>query len=216
MPENRKPHPLVELVKSWEVYDQQHPDGSVEDFCAYLLASRRPLGVQPDIDPESVPMGVTNALAVTIIRLHKFSQFYSRKVMQELPVDNTEDFFYMMHLHFEGAMRKSELIARNISEFTSGTNVINRLLKHGLIEEQDDLSDARSKQVRTTAKGQEWIQHCLPGMINVFGMLLGHLSEEEQQLAYQILSKADAFHTQHYPEFRQQKASDIRQRLGKD
>lgn len=217
----KKPNPVIELVKAWEAFADQYPEGSLEDFYSYMLAGRRggestPPMEAPAGSPEQLPMGTTNALGVLISRLNRYLAFYTRKVIKELPVDNSEDFYYLAHLHFDGPLRKSELIARNISEFTSGTNVINRLLKQKFILEYEDPEDARSKRVKITQPGIDWINACLPDMMSVYQLLLHPLPEGEKWTAYQVLAKVDHFHNGYYPAFRNLPLEKIRQQLGRE
>lgn len=214
----KRQNPVVTLVKAWEVFEDRHPNGSIEEFCKDYLKQHeveRSESLLTIDDREAVPgMRASDALMVTMARVVKHSNFYSRKVMQKLPVDNGEDFAYLATLHFNGPMRKSELIHRNISEFTSGTNVINRLLKQHLIEEYDDPVDARSKQVKIKPKGVEWLIHSLPDMAKVSDLLLDNvLSEDEKRLAVHILLKVDRFHSEHHAAIRNLSIDDIQQRL---
>lgn len=207
----------MELVKAWEIFEEEHEEGSVEEFCEdYLMRqrlSKRRQGV-PQGESEVTGMRLQDALVVTTARVVRHSQFYSRKVMQKLPVDNGEDFAYLATLHFHGPMRKSALIHHNISEFTSGTNVINRLLKHKLVEEYNDPVDARSKQVQITPKGVEWINKSLPAMLKVSDLLIDSiLDEEEKKLALHILLKVDRFHSQHHASIRNLSIEEVQDRL---
>jgi DNA-binding MarR family transcriptional regulator len=214
----RVPNPVVELVKAWDEFEQDHPGGTIKEFCETYLLKHQLLGQAEKASPQFIeepPMGFTNGLGVVLGRINKYMIFYARKMMQQLPVDNMEDFFYMVHLHFGGPMRKSELISKNISEFTSGTNVINRLLKSNLIEEYTDPLDARSKQVKITPAGTEWINQCLPDMVNVYHLLLGMISKDEQAMAYYILSRIDELHSDHYSNFRSMPIEDIAKELTK-
>ena len=33
-------HKAVELITAWASFDEQHPDGSIEEFCRYYLIRR--------------------------------------------------------------------------------------------------------------------------------------------------------------------------------
>ncbi|GAA4408427.1 hypothetical protein GCM10023187_30260 [Nibrella viscosa] len=214
----KRENPVVALVKAWEVFEDSHPTGTVAEFCQDYLMRHQTGNTEERISHQDVAdipgMRVSDALVVTMARVVKHSNFYSRKVMQKLPVDNGEDFAYLATLHFHGPMRKSELIHRNISEFTSGTNVINRLLKQHLIDEYNDPDDARSKQVKITPKGVERLMHSLPDMAKVSDLLLdGVLTEEEKKLAVHILLKVDRFHSEHHPAIRNLSIEEIQERL---
>ncbi|CCH55815.1 transcriptional regulator, MarR family [Fibrisoma limi BUZ 3] len=211
-------NPVIELVKAWELFEQTNAGDSIEDFCRYYLRERKVDTFRQAVNETSdeIPTGMrpSDALVVVVARVNKYTSFYTRKVMQHLPVDNGEDFAYLATLHFEGGMRKGELINANISEFTTGTNVINRLLKHGLVEEFPDPVDARSKQVKITDKGVQWIHDCMPDMLSVTDLLMnGVLTDEEMRVAFLILNKLDRYHAPLFAEFRTQKVDEIRERL---
>ncbi len=208
-------NPVVTLVKAWEVFEEENPEGDIESFCQdYLKKQQIKRFQQADeryISHPALPQPrPSDGLGKALVRVHKFLHFYAKKTMQNLPVvDNFEDFAYLAELHIVGAMRKSELIQRNISEFTSGTNVINRLLKNNLIEEFNDPDDARSKQVKITQAGIEWIMSCLPAMVKVDMLLLGHLPSDEREVLFHILSKIDHYHTRLYHDLKGMSIEEI-------
>lgn len=202
-------HPLVELAKSWETFEKNNPQGNTEDFCLYYLKNKTSQDLEPAIN-EAPIMGYTNALGVHINRLNKYMHFFARKIMKDLKVDNTEDFYYTATLYFEGRMRKSELIQKNISEITSGTNVINRLINKALIQEMPDPDDARSKLVEVTETGIQWLNDCLEEMISINKITLNILSEEEKKIAMRILEKVDRYHSEHFPNLRNASAQEIK------
>ncbi|MDI9871019.1 MarR family winged helix-turn-helix transcriptional regulator [Flectobacillus roseus] len=211
-------NPVVELVKAWEVFENENPTGNLEEFCQDYLQKQQ-LARFKQVDEEYIHhtggrvVKPSNGLGKALVRVQKYLHFYVKKTMQNLPVDNIEDFAYLSDLHFMGAMRKSELIHRNISEFTSGTNVINRLIKNNLVEEFNDPDDARSKQVKITSSGVSWIMSCLPEMIKVDAVLFQVLKSDERELLFHVLAKLDRFHTSVYSEMRALEIEDILKRI---
>ncbi|MDI9865890.1 hypothetical protein QM480_16220 [Flectobacillus sp. DC10W] len=207
-------NPVVELVKAWEVFENENPTGNLEAFCQDYLRKQQ-LAKFKRVDEGYLhhnggrEVKPSNGLGKALVRVQKYLHFYIKKTMQNLPIDNIEDFAYLSDLHFMGAMRKSELIHRNISEFTSGTNVINRLIKNQLVEEFNDPDDARSKQVKITQSGVNWIMSCLPDMIKVDSVLFQVLQSDEREVLFHILAKLDRFHTSIYSEMRALEIEDI-------
>ena len=181
-------NPVVELVKAWEVFENENPTGNLEEFCQDYLRKQQ-LAKFKSVDEGYIHhtggrvAKPSNGLGKALVRVQKYLHFYIKKTMQNLPIDNIEDFAYLSDLHFMGAMRKSELIHRNISEFTSGTNVINRLIKNQFVEEFNDPDDARSKQVKITQLGVNWIMSCLPEMIKVDSVLFQVLQADEREVS---------------------------------
>jgi DNA-binding MarR family transcriptional regulator len=209
-------HPVIELVKAYERFEQRHPGGDLDAFCQdYLQRNQSAPTEVPAAQP--VPTGGRppgDSLGMYVGRLYKFMLFYARKAMIEMPLDNFEDFGYLATLHFEGEMRKSALIQHNVSEFTSGTNVINRLLKRGLLDELPDPADARSKRVRINATGEGVLRDCLPPMWQIEDLLFGVLSGEEKRQACELLAKAEQFHTARHAALRSASREEVLRRLG--
>lgn len=211
-------HPVIELVKAYERFEQHQPGGDLDAFCRDYLDRHRRAGTEPAPPAVPLPHDATpppgDSLGMYVGRLYKFMLFYSRKAMVAMPLDNFEDFGYLATLHFEGEMRKSELIQHNVSEFTTGTNVINRLLKRGLVDEFPDPTDARSKRVRINPTGEKLLRDCLPPMWQIEHLLFGVLTEEEKRQACDLLAKAEQFHTAQYPALRTASREEILRRLG--
>lgn len=207
-------NPVIELVKAWEVFENENPTGNLEAFCQDYLRKQQ-LAKFKSVDEGYIhhtgerASKPSNGLGKALVRVQKYLHFYIKKTMQNLPIDNIEDFAYLSDLHFMGAMRKSELIHRNISEFTSGTNVINRLIKNQFVEEFNDPDDARSKQVQITQLGVNWIMSCLPDMIKVDSILFQVLQADEREVLFHVLAKLDRFHTSIYSEMRALEIEDI-------
>lgn len=212
-------HPVIELVKAYERFEQEHPKGDLEAFCRDFLRrshpvradERRAAPVSPADETRSQP---EESLGMYIGRLYKFTLFYARKAMTDMPLDNVEDFGFLATLHFGGEMRKSELIQHNLTEFTTGTNVISRLLRKGIIDELPDPTDARSKRVRINAAGEALLGECLPPMWHIEHLLFGMLSEEEKGQARDVLRKVERFHTARFAGLRTASREEILRRLG--
>jgi DNA-binding MarR family transcriptional regulator len=94
-------------------------------------------------------------------------------------------------------------------EKTSGSEVIRRLIKRGLIVESADEDDKRSVRVSITRSGREEILKILPLMSKVSNIVVGNLSNEEINTLSYLLKKLDYFHNDIYLNKRDQSLSDI-------
>jgi DNA-binding MarR family transcriptional regulator len=211
-------NPVIELVKAYEGFVNQNPAGSLEEFCEDFVNKIRMERFKMEAYEVAVPEGIevpkpSDEMGRYLARVTKHLHFYSRKIMLPLPIDNLEDFAYLAESHFGGAMKRSELINQNLSEFTSGTNVINRLIKAGYLEEFPDPEDARSKQVKITPEGIKTLLECIPQMYVADKVLFGILTEEEKMIATQVLRKIDSYHSRNFTEFRNLKLDEIRAQL---
>jgi DNA-binding MarR family transcriptional regulator len=99
-------------------------------------------------------------------------------------------------------------------EKTSGTEIINRLVKRGMISEAADQNDKRSIKVSITKSGREEILRILPLMTRVTEIVTGNLNKEEINTLSYLLKKLDYFHNNIYLSKKGQPLSDILSSLG--
>jgi DNA-binding MarR family transcriptional regulator len=83
--------------------------------------------------------------------------------------------------------RKTEVIHDNLFEPSSGTDMLTRLRKRGLVKEYDDTVDRRSKRLVITAKGEKVIEAGTKMLYKNATMILRDLSEDDKQLCIQLL-----------------------------
>jgi DNA-binding PadR family transcriptional regulator len=100
-----------------------------------------------------------------------------------------------------------------LSEFASGIDIINRLLKMGLCEEFPDENDKRAKRVRITPDGMEALQEASPIMAQISKIAFNELTETEKKMIAHILRRADRFHSEHYADFRSQNFDSIYEKV---
>lgn len=186
---------LVHLVNSFHAYAQQHPGASIEDFCRYHLAISS-LDSQKSIIREDFSKNVL--ISITLGRLARFADMYTKKVLEHLPLSNTDDIVYLMILDRHDSPRKSELIQQGLSEFSTGVEIIRRLLHAGLVEELPDPEDRRSKRIRLTDTGRSLLYEIYPKMGAVADIVAGSLQEQEKDLLIQILGRLDGLHQEAY------------------
>lgn len=89
----------------------------------------------------------------------------------------------LLHLHRAGACAVS-----NISEDLGVTNaavsqMLDRLVRNGLVLRGEDPADRRSKRIELTAKGREMIHGTMKARREWFLALAGTLTEEERSVA---------------------------------
>jgi DNA-binding MarR family transcriptional regulator len=196
----------VELVNQWNAFEQKHPQGEIADFCRYFLEKSKN---KKNAEVSQSPLPLNARLATSIVRLSRFAQFYSRRVLDGLELNNIDDFTYILTLNQLKNPKKSTLIEENITEFSTGSEIINRLRRLGFIKEYPDKEDKRSKRLELTAKGKKILDLCFERIKKSNGagaMLLNNLAEDDKELVYQILNPLDKLHTNAY---RQVKSKDI-------
>lgn len=208
----KKRNKLVELVNLWDAFEQDNPQAEIADFCQfYLLSEKLKSGDRklPIDTPPKPGMTIDGELAGVFSRLYRYSTLYAKKVLSNSALNNLEDFVYLIVLLELGTPKKNELIQQNLSEFTSGIGVINRLLKDGLITEFPDPDDARSKRIRMTPKGQQVLFSLLPKMDKVAKLVFFKLNDQEKDVMFRILRKLEIMHDSLYIKIKKQKFDEV-------
>lgn len=180
----------VELVKLWGAFEAKHPNAGIDDFCRHQLAQ--------NVKPENygVPKGelrpdLNGQLVILLRRIGKFHIAYSNKALEGTGLDQMEEFGILVTIYNQKNPIKSEAIYNNIMELSSGTNMLIRLKKRGLVSEYDDEQDKRVKRLTLTAKGEATLLKAKALVLKVAQMMVNDLSDEDKRLCIQLLTPID-------------------------
>ena len=177
----------VELVKLWGVYEEQYPNATIDDFCRYQLSLAGKAEKQPDQEWRLLP-DINGRLMILLRRIGKYHMVYSNKALEDTGLDQIEEFGILVTIFNQVNPIKSEAIYNNIIELSSGTNMLIRLKKRGLVDEYPDTDDKRVKRLRLTPKGEATIKVAKDRVLKVAKMMMHGLSDEDKQLCIQLLN----------------------------
>ncbi len=181
----------VELVKLWGAYEEQYPEGCIEDFCRHQLSVS--LKAEKQIAPEwQLVPDISGQLVILIRKIGKFHIMYSNKALEGTGLDQIEEFGILVIIFNKKNPIKSEVIYDNLLELSSGTNMLIRLKKKGLIAEYSDNEDKRVKRLKLTPKGEETLSKAKVLVLQVANMMVNSLSDDDKQLCIQMLSPINA------------------------
>jgi DNA-binding MarR family transcriptional regulator len=198
---------LVELVNLWHAFEKENPKAEIQDFCKSYLLGKDTIIPPEQSFTEDNPKG--KVLGRALSRIYKMSIFYSKKNLIELELKTLEDFVYLRNLTELGPLTKKQLIDMHISEYTTGIEIIKRLINLGLVKEKINPEDKRSTSILTTAKGKAVLEKCYPYMLQIGSTVYDPLSDKEtQQLAY-LLTKLDTIHTNIYQNHRDSSMEEL-------
>ena len=91
-------------------------------------------------------------------------------------------------------MTKMDLIKKNIQEKPVGMLIINRLMKHGWVEQQDSEKDKRSKIIRITPAGTQALNKQMEKIRQATTIVTGDLTYNEKMQLINLLTKLNDFH----------------------
>jgi DNA-binding MarR family transcriptional regulator len=135
---------------------------------------------------------------ILVSLMYRYARHYVKKAMRDSVLQTMEEFGFLMALVTRESMTKTELIQTAVMEKTSGTEVIRRLLRLGLVREFPDTDDKRSVRVAITDIGRLAAFSLLPNMESVAKIVSGNLSPAEISTLFGLLKKLDNFHNDIY------------------
>jgi DNA-binding MarR family transcriptional regulator len=179
----------VELVKLWGIFEEQYPKGSIADFFRHSLAAsdvQQPIAAEGKLVPD-----LNGRLVILLRRIGKFHIAYSNKALEGTGLGQMEEFGILVTIFNQGNPIKSEAIYNNIMELSSGTNMLVRMKKQGLVTEYADNEDKRVKRLKVTTKGLETLQKAKELVLKVAHMMVHDLTDDDKQLCIHLLDPVD-------------------------
>ena len=209
---------LLEQVEAFEQLSQGGAGSAAPDlagFAAWLYGrTAAPPAPRGPSAPATVPSMPPEAeIGKLLIFLTRYARSYIRLGLAGTPLLTPDDFAYLATVMGHQPISKTELIARNIHEKATGTEVIKRLLARGLVAEQPHATDRRSKLLTITEAGGAVLGLVFGPMGQASQLIAGDLTRAERiQLLY-LLKKLNAFHLPIFQEGRAGSFSDLLQHL---
>lgn len=199
---------LMDLVEDYEMAGGQTEEFDQEDFSSWLL-TRQERKVSVTTANPGPP--VNGLIAMYISFMARYAQFYSRRVFRDSAIYSDDDWGVLISLYPYQKMKKTEVIRGCIMEKSSGNEVLKRMLKQGLLQEELHPNDRRSKLVELTAAGRQAFESVQSGIAGLASVVVGDLAENEKLQLLELLNK---LHRYHKPIFEEANDQEIEQMLG--
>lgn len=178
---------LIEIIKQYSDYKVTEPLGTLPDFAAWLLV--RPNEIMPAEDQQ-----LNRDIGHYLNRINRYSRHYVRLSLQALPIKTLDEFTFMAVIQARQSPSKSEVYEATLTELTTGTQLLKRLISLGLVEEADDESDRRVKRVQLTPTGQLVYQKAFDQIGKECDLKVTPLSREERETLHRLLMRLEQFH----------------------
>ena len=196
---------LIELIDFLDEFEKEREEVGVEmnmsDFLGFLnskyksenVKTRQLIGDYQGYKYEE-KNGPATDISILIVLMFRYAKGYIKKALRDSAIKTADEFSFLMTLMTYDSLSKSELIQKQVMEKTSGTEIINRMIKMGLIESFNDEADKRSVRVKMTVAGRMEIIKILPEMQKVSKIVTGNLSETEKSTMAYMLRKLEHYH----------------------
>jgi len=181
----------VELVNQWAAFEEKHPSENIEEFCRYYLARQQQKKLNGPLVGGVVPHISQGLLLKIIGRIHKLNTNYANLALKGTELNQIEEFGVMLTIKQEKNPKKTEVIYANLFELSSGTDMLTRLKKRGLIKEYGDKEDKRSKRIELTQKGEKAVEECKDRIVKNATMMMSDLTTDDMELCIQLLKNVE-------------------------
>lgn len=199
----------IALVNEWGNFEANHPDADIKDFCRYYLAKPSGQKINGPLVGGVVPNFVDGLLMKIIGRISKLNMLYANIALKGTGLNQIEEFGMLMTIKQEKNPKKTEVIYANLFELSSGTDMLNRMKKRGLIKEYDDKEDKRSKRIELTSKGEKVVKVCSEKISKNAKMMAHNLTDDDKELCVQFLKSTEIEFSSLWRQHRRKAFDDI-------
>ncbi len=194
---------IIELLKKWSEFKTIHKGQGLSEFGRWLNNS----DIQQKNDNPSpiIKTGKpltekyadqTQFLASYFLkRMNKFIRIYTKDIFDNYGLNGSDDFSFLALIDKMDRPNKKELCRANLTELTTGMDIIKKLVKTGLAEEIPDETDKRSKRMIITPKGKEIVEKVYQKLREMSEDVLGDLNQQERAVIIQFLARLNSYHT---------------------
>ena len=152
----KKSEILTTLINHFFSFDAEkgnQEEYSIDEFIGYLNAKsgtkeleiRKISGENKEWFKDEY-RSTTSDISILIVLMNHYAKWYIKKVLRDSHLQTPDEFSFLITLMTYDSLSKSELITKQVMEKTSGTEVIRRLIKRGLIVEYADENDKEKHQ----------------------------------------------------------------------
>ena len=182
-------HELLDLVERYEEF-RGNAEQSMSNFLRFADQSLEQQASTEESKTGSKGDAYLNAvIARDISFVYRYMRYLVRKAIKDTPLQTIDEYSYLITLMAKGEMTKTELNNYNVVEKTSGSEIIRRLLKSGLISQTRNLEDRRSLLLSITPEGRKVVKELLPRMQQSSDLLLRDLSWDQKTSGSEIIRR---------------------------
>lgn len=185
---------LIELLGSFEETLGNAEDMSLESFLSYAVSIRKS---EQDFAEDTMHSKTDEAYIARMLSLiHRFSRGYTKKaLMRSECLQTEEEYTYLVCLMDGQAKSKGELHTANGLERTTGSEMLRRLQRYGLIHEFVDPKDKRQRLVQITPEGRQELVSVFPGLRDVAQIISAPLDDRQKVFLKAVLVQMSKAHS---------------------
>src|SRR5687768_819826 len=121
---------VITILQLWSAYQKDHPKSEFEDFCRFYLTSQKIKTFKP-VEAKAAPFDTNSRFMMTVSRTILAFWVYMRIALKDTPLPSIENIMFCSALNNLGESRKTDVINYAMMEISTGTDILNRLIKRG-------------------------------------------------------------------------------------
>jgi DNA-binding MarR family transcriptional regulator len=187
---------VIPLLEKWEAFSSENPQKDIYAFAGWLLASHQEDLQNKRRAANTDDRGNASKVAILITRLHKYLGIHVKPAINQLGFSRELEYNFLYQVSRMEKPTKNNLSKENMVEFSTGRDVIRRLIDRKLLMVKPDTSDKRAMLLTLTSLGKKTLEKSYELMSGSFTDYLGDLSLKEQSQMIALLTKMINYHTQ--------------------
>lgn len=202
---------LKQLIDLWEEYEDNSAQANLNEFAVWLngKVEEKPAKNEKTtfarLSNPPIPYVQTllnfddNTLFLEYIsRIARFHEFYTRKFLEGLPINSRLEFLFLQTVNILQKAKKTDLISLLLVEYTTGMDIIKRLINNGLIVETQNENDKRVKLLELTEEGKKLLFVAEKRLKEERTMFLECISMNKWKKTMPFLQELSEFHNSIY------------------
>jgi len=192
---------LVKQILDYvQIYEKEVGNTDLKEFSIYLrdkVIGEKPRGNNKDFEKtnyENYTEYREVEFSTLLTGLYRFAKHYMKKAFSNTTINTVDEFGFLATLLKEKSLLKNELFNKHLLEISSGSEILKRLIRNGLVCEFPDKNDKRAKRVSLTDEGKRAIMSAFDDMHKVSEIIIGNLNSIEVNEVLSALNKLTFFH----------------------
>lgn len=197
---------LLQIINELDAFEKSTNNLSYYNFVNYLSQKKMEIDYPKKVlsdnseveELKSFKENNERDVTILITFMFKYAKNYLKKALETSVISTPDEFAFLITMMRKDSLSKTELINLLVTEKTSGTETIKRLIKKGLLSEFKIIEDKKSVHVKITEDGRQSIIEVIPEIEKVTKIVAGNLTDDEIKILSYLLSKLDDFHNEIY------------------
>lgn len=160
--------------KENQTADSENP---VYEFCRWMVNSSE---INETVEEHSGSEMTDILIGMYLSNLANLLKKEQNRFVAETPFSSFMDFQFLFLLNEHSEMTKSQLIAANNMEMSSGIEVVNRLKRSGWIQEKQNPDDRRSKLIYASGQGKAILAEYSESGMSIYKSYSAELDDAEK------------------------------------